>query len=467
MKKRVFLRCFLIALLSSLIIFVTGTVITYTINRNMVEERLITETRLAAVLINDPSDFNPLNAFKEDEAFRITVISNDGDVLYESDTDDALGNHLNREEVASALKGDPQTVSRYSETLGYRMTYYALLTEFHDGTEAIVRLAVKSSEINSYIVSATPFLILSLIIGALVALIFAIRLSNSVTNRVTDISESVRSVNLGNYKPLETDGVEREFASVYSEINELNEKTVLYMKNEEYEREKLGEILEAEKELAKKKEEFFANASHELKTPLTAMVGLTELILARETDPSTKRQAERIHKETLRLSELISDMLKLSMLENEKSNEPCVPVSVKEIAREVISEQSSLITAKEITATVCGEAVVPADEKRIYDILQNLVSNAINYNKPGGCVEILLNGKTISVRDTGIGISEENLPHLCERFYRVDKSRSKKTGGTGLGLAIVKHICALYNARFSITSRLGEGTTVTVSFEDQ
>ena len=159
-------------------------------------------------------------------------------------------------------------------------------------------------------------------------------------------------------------------------------------------------------------------------------------------------------------------MLKLSMLENERNNLPVASVSVKEIAQEVLSEQSSLISAKEITATMVGEAVVQADEKRIYEILQNLVSNAVNYNKQGGSIEIILNEKTITVKDTGIGISKENIPHLCERFYRVDKSRSKKTGGTGLGLAIVKHICALYNAKFNIESDLGVGTSVTIKFED-
>ena len=467
MKKLVFLRCFLIALLSSIIIFVAGTVITYTINRSVVEERLITETKLAAVLINDREDFVPLEAFEKDESFRITIISKHGEVLYDSDTNESLDNHINRDEVEAALQNSPKTVSRYSDTLGYKMTYYAFLTDFLGEDDIIVRLAVKSSEMDSYMISATPFLIISLIISALVAFVFAIKLSHSVTKRVTDISQSVRSVSRGNYKPLETSGIEAEFASVYAEINELNEKTVLYMKNEEYERQKLGEILDAEKALAKKKEEFFANASHELKTPLTAMVGLTELILSRETDPATKKQTERIHKETLRLSELISDMLKLSMLENERNNEPRALVSVKEIAQEVLAEQASHIASKEITATLVGEAVVLADEKRIYEILQNLVSNAVNYNKQGGRVEIILNEKTITVKDTGIGISEENIPHLCERFYRVDKSRSKKTGGTGLGLAIVKHICALYNAKFTIESRLGEGTQVTVSFAEQ
>ena len=469
MKRRVFLRCFFISLLSVLIVFLSGMCITYLMNRNTVRERLIIETQLAAVLINDRSDFAPLEVVEEDETFRITVISTSGEVLYESDTDDFLENHINREEVAAAIAGEPTTATRYSETLGYKMTYYALLTEFSDGTEAVVRLAVKSSQMNSYLISALPFLLISLVISALVALLFAIRLSARVTARITDISESVRSVSDGDYVPLDVDGVEKEFASVYREINELNEKNVLYMQNEEYEREKLGEVLNAEKELVRQKEEFFANASHELKTPLTAMVGLTELILTRDTDPTTRRQTERIHKESLRLSELISDMLKLSRLETEKDNVTNSSVSVDEVAKEVIAELSEAIAAKNIRATVIGKATVLAEEKRIYEILQNLCSNAVNYNVQDGSLDIILeeteSTAIICVRDSGIGISDENIPHLCERFYRVDKSRSKKTGGTGLGLAIVKHICALYNAHFIIKSKLGEGTEVAITFD--
>lgn len=469
MKKRVFFRCFSIALFTAVIVFLSGICVTYFINRSLVNEQLVTETRLAAALIDSDEDFEALRSFRHSGSFRITVLSPSGDVLYESDTDEIMENHRNREEFISAIAGDPKTVERYSETFGCRMTYYAMITEFGDGTEAVVRLAVRSSQINSYIVSALPFLLISLVISALVALLFANRLSKGITARITDISDSMRCVSGGDYVPLDVDGVDKEFASVYREINELNEKTVLYMQNEEYEREKLSQVLDAEKELVRQKEEFFANASHELKTPLTAMVGLTELILTRDTDPTTHRQTERIHKESLRLSELISDMLKLSRLETEKDNVTNVSVAVDEVAKEVLAELSEAISAKNICAKVIGKATVMAEEKRIYEILQNLCSNAVNYNVQNGSLDIILEeteeSATICVRDSGIGISEENIPHLCERFYRVDKSRSKKTGGTGLGLAIVKHICALYNAHFTIKSKLGEGTEVTVVFD--
>lgn len=469
MKKRVFFRCFLIALFSSLIVFLFGVAITYLTTRALINERLVTDTEIVASLIDGEDDFAALEEFSRDNIIRITVISLFGEVLYESDTDEPLENHIDRDEVVAAINGSPYTVERYSDTFKCNMAYYAAKTEFSDGESIVVRLAVRSADIYSYILSALPLLLITLLVSALVALLFAKKLSESTVTQITDISGSIRSLSSGSYMPLDIKKADKEFASVYEEINELNEKILLYMKNEEYEREKLAQVLKAEKALVKQKEEFFANASHELKTPLTAMVGLTELILARETDEVTHRQTERIHKESLRLSELISDMLKLSMLEGNIVCQPGVEVSVREIAGEVLAELSEAIKAKSLTAEIHGSCTVIADEKRIYEILQNLVSNAVNYNKPGGVVEIILEEKdgisSVTVRDSGIGISEENIPHLCERFYRVDKSRSKKTGGTGLGLAIVKHICALYNAKFTIKSKLGEGTEVTVSFD--
>ena len=123
---------------------------------------------------------------------------------------------------------------------------------------------------------------------------------------------------------------------------------------------------------------------------------------------------------------------------------------------------------KQVSCSIEGEGIVSADPQKMYELAQNLCSNAVNYNKEGGSVLVRITKEKekvhVSVSDTGIGIEEKHIPLLCQRFYRVDKSHSKKTGGTGLGLAIVKHICALYNATLKIESKLGVGTTVTVIF---
>ncbi len=565
MKKNIFIKSFLISLLSVLIVFISGIGVTYFSNKNLVTERLIMETELASALLDGSEDFSKLDIFRNQDECRITVILLDGDVLYDSDTNEQLENHINREEVSSAIKGTPKAVERYSETFNCKMTYYAVKTKFKDGTEVILRLAVKSTEINDYILSTIPFLLIALIVSGVIAGFFAKKLSENVARRISEISTSLRSVNDGNYVPLKTDMHDDEFYAVYSEINALNSKTASHIQNEANEREKLNavldnisqgiialtknktidfingsaislfesdssvvskelvylindanllnKILEAtnnsdsrfeciyedktllveiikpqkellkdeidsiiilsditlEKELAKQKEKFFANASHELKTPLTAMLGLTELAIAKSEDEATRKNLERIYKESLRLSDLISDMLKLSRLETLQDDDTAVCVSVDLVANEVIAELSEEIKKKNINATVTGKATVFADEKRMFELMQNLISNAVNYNKDGGKVDVILeeieNASIIRVKDTGIGVAKENIPHLCERFYRVDKSRSKKTGGTGLGLAIVKHICALYGAEISIDSEIDVGTEFVIVFK--
>lgn len=229
----------------------------------------------------------------------------------------------------------------------------------------------------------------------------------------------------------------------------------------------------AEKLAAKQRSDFFSNAGHELKTPLTSIQGLTELLLDKtQVDSPEYKYAERIHREAERLGSLVMDMLRLSDIENIQfmrgAGEPVVAVDLKEVATEVVSSLEPEAEKKELTVTVTGSGTVFADQKKIFEIVTNLVSNAVNYNKQNGKVDVTIadNAETVTLKiaDTGIGIEKKHIPRLCERFYRVDKSRSKKTGGTGLGLAIVKHVCAIYEAKLDIESEFGEGTVVTVTF---
>lgn len=225
-----------------------------------------------------------------------------------------------------------------------------------------------------------------------------------------------------------------------------------------------------EKNIAREKSDFFANASHELKTPITVIMGLTELMLAKSSsDDSDRAHLERIHHESSRLGGLISDMLELSGLERKTPGESVkTEVDLRAVVEEVLSELSPKLAEKNVTYTVTGNGIVTADTGQMYELVENICSNAVNYNKLGGKITVTLteseNGVTLEIADTGIGIAKEHLPRLCERFYRVDKSHSKKNGGTGLGLAIVKHICLLNGAALDIQSDLGIGTTVTVKF---
>ena len=228
-----------------------------------------------------------------------------------------------------------------------------------------------------------------------------------------------------------------------------------------------------EKLIQKQKSDFFANASHELKTPITVMQGFAEVLMNKEgMDEASKKQLGRIYKECLRLGTLISDMLMLSKIESgDAPKRVSTEIKLDEVAREVLDRLSEKAAGRSITATVEGSATLTADQAMIFELIENLVSNAIKYNKDGGTIKVSIEESSacviLKVKDTGIGIEKEHLPRLCERFYRVDKSHSKRIGGTGLGLAIVKHICAISDARLNIESDFGIGTTVTVTFDKQ
>ena len=162
-------------------------------------------------------------------------------------------------------------------------------------------------------------------------------------------------------------------------------------------------------------------------------------------------------------------MLTLSKIENGGADgKTLTEVSLGAVAEEAINELSEEISKKNLSTEIKGDATLTADRAMTYELIENLVSNAVKYNKDGGSVAVIIaqtdTGVRLQVKDTGIGIEKEHLPRLCERFYRVDKSHSKRIGGTGLGLAIVKHICAVCGARFSIESDFGLGTCVTVDF---
>ena len=219
----------------------------------------------------------------------------------------------------------------------------------------------------------------------------------------------------------------------------------------------------------KMREEFFANASHELKTPLTAIKGFNDLIALKTSDEEIKSFTAKSDKEITRLVSLIGDMLDLSKLENSGKIADAEELDLGKIATEVAESLAPLAANKKISVSVSGNGIVRMEREHALELVKNLVENAIRYNNENGKVEVsVLNdgGNVIlRVKDNGIGIEEEHLGRIFERFYRVNKSRSRETGGTGLGLSIVKHVCALYNAEPVVHSRYGEGTIVEVKFK--
>ena len=219
------------------------------------------------------------------------------------------------------------------------------------------------------------------------------------------------------------------------------------------------------------RQEFTANVSHELKTPLTSISGYSELIEAGMTkDEDTRRFAGEIHKNANRLLSLINDTLELSKLDTLSGEMQMEPVDLYELAKTCVGMLELNAKKRGVNILVEGtKAYVNGSRQMLEEVIYNLCDNAIRYNKENGyvtvCVENRMDTVVFRVIDTGIGIPKEHQERVFERFYRVDKSRSKSTGGTGLGLAIVKHIVAIHGAELELQSEEHIGSTITVTFK--
>jgi len=216
--------------------------------------------------------------------------------------------------------------------------------------------------------------------------------------------------------------------------------------------------------------EFFANASHELKTPLTSIIGFNDLSKINNHDPNINNYINQISIESHRMLSLIEDMLSLSLLENSNTLD-LKELSLRKIAIEVKDSLLPLINKKNINFAINGDSKIYFNHKHLFQLIKNLAENAIKYNNDNGDVIVNIisqdNNKTkLKISDTGIGIDEKYHSLIFQRFYWIDKSRSKQNGGTGLGLAIVKHICMLYNVNFSVESQIDKGTTIILLFDD-
>ncbi|KHF36495.1 Alkaline phosphatase synthesis sensor protein PhoR [Paenibacillus sp. P1XP2] len=221
--------------------------------------------------------------------------------------------------------------------------------------------------------------------------------------------------------------------------------------------------------------EFVANVSHELKTPVAAVKGFAETLLGGGVkDEETARSfLQIIYDESERLNRLISDILDLSKIESRRSPMDYAPVHLASFCGSIIDTMATVAEKKRIAlhADIPEELFIEADEDKLRQILLNLLSNAVSYTQDGGKVELKVRELqdaegtekvVIKVTDTGIGIPKKDQPRIFERFYRVDKARSRSSGGTGLGLSIVKHLVELHHGDISVDSELGIGTTFTV-----
>lgn len=212
--------------------------------------------------------------------------------------------------------------------------------------------------------------------------------------------------------------------------------------------------------------EFSANVSHELKTPLTTILGYSQIIntgIAKPEDISSFMG--KIEHETTRLISLVDDIMKLSRLDEENSTDNFADINLSDVISEVKERLSHRAEKNNIALNISGDnSIISGDLLQVTELIYNLTDNAIKYNKSGGNVSVSVNDSVVTVKDTGIGIPEKYFDRIYERFFRVDKSHSKKIGGTGLGLSIVKHIAQRHGATINLESHENSGTTFTVSF---
>ena len=388
-------------------------------------------------LTGDPQQ---LSAFVSGD-LRITLISDDGNVIFESATDQPMENHLSRPEILQAMQSGVGKDIRDSQTMGYETYYYALLLP---GGE-ILRVAQDAETMWSIYDSSIPAIVLSCVALMLAAAVLSSLLTKALVQPVLNMTEDLDHIQ---------DNVPYRELVPFAES--IHSDRILRENNE------------------KMRQEFTANVSHELKTPLTSISGYAELIETGIAKPADIPDfARKIHGEATRMIQLVNDILQLSHLDNvsETGSEPVMDtVDLLEVAKDCVERQKLNARHAYITLTYMGEsALVEGNRQLLDELCQNLCDNAIRYNRPGGKVQLVTTCSrdghcSLTVADNGIGIPREAQASVFERFYRVDKSRSKATGGTGLGLAIVKHIARIHNARIKLESQVDKGTTITVTF---
>ncbi len=402
--------------------------------RESVHKDLEQSAKLVSVFASEKDFIDRLDGKISDD-IRITLIDKDGEVLHESMKTSANDNHFERPEVQLALKTGSGYAVRFSQDTGADMHYYAMVLE--DGR--ILRLSVLASGIYSFLDDALPLIIVLSIVVVLLALIIAKLLTVKLVAPIERMGASLDNPD-----------------APYPELRPFAEQ----IKNDYNEKQRMEKL----------RREFTANVSHELKTPLTGISGYAEMIEMGMAKPEdVKRFAGRIRSESARLLSLIGDIINLSELDSLEHEEIKENVDLYEVAKTCAEQLKESASKFAVNMLVSGEScTVLGSRKRLEELCYNLADNAIRYNVPGGKVILSAENRdgqgVLTVSDTGIGIPAEQQERVFERFYRVDKGRSKKNGGTGLGLAIVKHIALLHNAEIELNSEEGAGTVITVRF---
>ncbi|MGN0376672.1 MAG: ATP-binding protein [Suilimivivens sp.] len=450
MKRKINKRLFLTATLAIVATLLLTVAVCYNLLKKQIMEDLQIYAKSTAhyleidssEAVNGEEIKKRLASFEAEllkDDIRITLVDEEGIARYDSEVPvEKLANHKDRPEIKEALETGEGSEIRKSDTLDKNTYYYALLLE----NGSVFRVAKDADSIYTLMEYAVPYLLVIVAVLIFLCGILSYYMAEGIMRPVKQVAENVENVdNVETYEEMKPfiDAIKKQHDDVL--------------------------------ENAKLRQEFTANVSHELKTPLTAISGYSELIEnGMVVDESEiRRFCLEIHKSAGRLLTLINDVIRLSELDDSENNEVLEPINLLDSAKACVSMLQINAEKHHVTLFVEGEsAMIMANKQMVEEILYNLCDNAIRYNRENGSVSVTVEDRldmaVLTVKDTGIGIPKEHQERIFERFYRVDKSRSKSTGGTGLGLAIVKHILIKLNATISLKSEPDKGTEITVTF---
>ncbi len=447
MSNKIFKAIWIVAIavfLASLLIIM---VYLYGYFSSLQKKQLRVETELAAqgVAISGEKYFDKLNT----EDYRMTWVSPKGDVLFDNKAEPAtMPNHMERPEIVQALHEGYGEAVRHSDTLEYQQYYAA--KRLPDGS--VLRMSIDQLSIWSLLLGFAQPICFVIVAALILSYVLASWLADKIVKPINEIDLNQPSQYYGheNYQEIEP---------LLRHIHEQQTQ----LRRDQAEIEKAALI----------RQEFSANVSHELKTPLHAISGYAELLengLVKEDD--IKPFAQKIHGESLRMTRLIEDIIDLTKLDNGGTEMTWEDCDFYRIAQNAVDTLESAAIASNITLTLHGEQTpITGIPQMLYSIVYNLCDNAIKYNHIGGWVEIWLskNGEetVLRVKDTGIGIATTELDRVFERFYRVDKSRSREVGGTGLGLSIVKHAVIIHGGSIDLNSIVGEGSEFIITIPNR
>lgn len=410
------------------------------------ENRLTANAEATAQSIADKSQLDAIAQLQSQvvSQLRYTYIASDGTVLFDSEAGTNLENHADRPEVQQAQESGEALISRYSMTLKTDQVYVAVRLD----DSSTIRLSEERASFVSFLGGvAVP-------LSALIVIVIVLDLM--VSRLLTDrIMRPLNAIDVDD--PLSND--------IYEEVSPLLTRI-------DDQRQRMKQQNEALAEAENMRREFSANVSHEMKTPLTVISGYAEMLKNDMVKPQDQQRfAGLIYDEAQEMRTLIDDVLTISKLEEpSRADDQLETVDLHAVAQTAAGRLGELAREANVAIRVEGEPVLVLGSRTLCEqMLYNLASNAIRYNKDGGSVVLATSldesGRAVaSVADTGMGIPPELHDKIFERFYRIESSRSKTTGGTGLGLAIVKHAVQRQGGAIEIFSHEGEGTTFTLTF---